>query len=103
MCGKTFISSGQRSDIMMCTGDQGFLCRNVYVREDIDAKHLLYIGIALSRKHNCPVIRYSKHGYLSYEHINKRFPDEMHRIYVDLKEGIDMKVLLTLADTLGIS
>ena len=87
----------------MLTGDQGFLCRNVYVREAIDFKHQFFIGIALDRARGCPVIRYSEHGHLPYEEIMKRFPEDMKCIYVDVMKGIDMKLLLSVADTLGIS
>ena len=88
---------------MMLTGDQGFLCRNVYVREAIDTKHEFFIGIALDRDRGCPVIKYSEHGHLPYEEIMKRFPEDMNCIYVDVMKGVDMKLLLTVADTLGIS
>ena len=48
MCGKTFISAGKElidSDILQCTGDQGFLCRNVYVLEKSEAKDKFFIRI----------------------------------------------------------
>ena len=69
----------------------------------IDKKHEFFIGIALDRDRGCPVIKYSKHGYMPYQQIMKQFPEDMHCIYIDLQEGIDMKVLLNVAEELGIS
>lgn len=50
MCGK----------VLVCpeSGDQGFLCRCVYITEELDIAKELYVCVMLSRSHGCPVIVY---------------------------------------------
>ena len=69
----------------------------------IEYKHQFFIGISLDRNESCPVIKFSEHGNLPYEEIMRRYPEDVHSIFVDLNKGIDMKLLLSVADTLGIS
>ena len=78
MCGKNLVTSGEYNDINHYTGEQGFLCRNVYVREELDIANQFFIQIMLDREHGCPTINYSKHGGVNYETIKEFYPDDMH-------------------------
>jgi succinyl-CoA synthetase beta subunit len=50
-----------------------------------------------------PVIIFSTKGGMTYQLIEKRYPDTIHKFWVDIKKGLDLQVLLTVAATLGIN
>ena len=51
MCGKTLVSPD--------SGGQGFLCRCVYILEELQIEKELYVSVSYDRQHGCPVITYS--------------------------------------------
>ena len=108
MCGK----------IMVCpeTGDQGFLCRTVYITEELDMLKELYVGISHDRSKGCPVIVYGSWSEMPYEEQalgdhelsgnRNRDPKSMshfRKIYVDVSKDLNVQDLSEVASQLGIS
>jgi succinyl-CoA synthetase beta subunit len=56
----------------------------------------------LDREKACPVIKYSKHGNMSYTQILKNHPDEIKCIYVDIIKGLSIHQLVDVAVDLQI-
>lgn len=78
MCGK----------ILVCpeSGQAGYLCRCVYITEELDVVKELYVCVTLDRKQGCPVIIYG-----NWEGVHPNQPesgasptDRFRRIYVDI-------------------
>ena len=111
MCGK----------IMVCpeTGEQGFLCRNVYITEEIDMHKELYVGIMLDRNKSCPVIVYGSWSDFPYTgnsgtnnemnhhngqlQRNPKFLENFRKIYIDIAQGLNVSMLSEVANELGIA
>jgi succinyl-CoA synthetase beta subunit len=51
MCGKTLVCPE--------SGKQGFLCKCVYILEELQIQKELFLSVSLDRKEACPVIIYS--------------------------------------------
>lgn len=49
-----------------------------------------------------PVITYSSRGGMNLMNIAKRYPDSVHRIFIDIEKGLDLNMLLKVAGDLGI-
>lgn len=49
-----------------------------------------------------PVITYSSRGGMTLPVIQSRYPETVHRINVDIEKGLDLNILLQVADNLGI-
>lgn len=101
MCGK----------ILVCpeSGSQGFLCRCVYIVEEVDKLKELYVCITLDRKQGCPVIIYGNwEGKQKIpDSMNNSFndvnQDQFKKIYVDIQQGLNLSMLQEVADEMGIS
>lgn len=93
MCGKIFLSS----DI----SKQGFLCRCVYISEQLDIQKELYVCVKHDRKSGCPVIIY---GSWEGSHSDEIREDngQFHRIYIDVSKGLSVSMLSEVANELGI-
>ena len=102
MIGNKLVTKGDINGFYSYTGEQGFLCRNVYIMEELKISSQFFVQIVLSRNKGCPEIIYSKHGGLNYETILKNFPDDIHSIYVDYSKGLEMSQLLMAASHLEI-
>lgn len=50
-----------------------------------------------------PVITYSTKGGMSLPVIEKRYPETIHKIYVNIQKGLDLQILLKVAENLGIT
>lgn len=48
------------------------------------------------------MITYSSRGGMTLPMIEKRYPETIHKIYVDVVQGLDLNMLLKVADNLGI-
>ncbi len=75
MCGK----------VLVCpeSGEQGFLCRCVYITEELDVIKELYISIKNDRTMDCPVIIYG-----NWAQSDNGTPildeDSQNKIYIDI-------------------
>lgn len=70
--------------------------------EFIEADEQFFIRIDYDRKRNCPVIIYSRHGGLTIEKIEKRFPESINKIFIDAVKGIEVNDVTQVAKDLGI-
>ena len=85
MCGKHLVIPGKN--------ENGLICNSVLVSEYIDYKHAYFIQISYSRKHMMPMITYSEKGGLSYEQLQKQYPETIKNILIDVKKGLDLNRL----------
>lgn len=93
MCGK----------ILVCpeSGKQGFLCRCVYIIEELDIQKELYVCVTHDRSKGCPVIIYSDLGGNQLKDAQEQ--DKFHRIYIDIQKGLNVNMLAMVANELGIA
>jgi succinyl-CoA synthetase beta subunit len=75
---------------MPSTGENGYLCRSVYVIEKLEIQKQFFLQITLDRNLGCPVIKFSKHGNMNYAYMNKFYPDDIHEVHVDYLQGLSM-------------
>ena len=92
MCGK----------ILVCpeSGSQGFLCRCVYIVEEIDKLKELYVCITLDRNRGCPVIIYGnwEGKQRQYDPLNSSQQgdvnhDQFKKLYIDIQQGLNVNML----------
>jgi succinyl-CoA synthetase beta subunit len=100
MCGKILVSPE--------SGQQGFLCRCVYIVEELDVAKELFVCVQYDRSAGMPVIIYGNWNGLHPEGTNVLQTMEEHnrnfrRIYVDVQQGLSVIQLQQVADELGIS
>ena len=100
MCGKILVSPE--------SGQQGFLCRCVYIVEELEVAKELYVCVKHDRSAGMPVIIYgswngshpdSLNSLQTMEANNKDF----RKIFVDVQQGLCVISLQQVADDLGIS
>ena len=96
MCGKTLVCSD--------TGKFGFICKCVYIIEELDIAKEFFISISADRREACPSITYSEkiEGMTFLEALEKS-PESFRKIYIDVQKGIDMNVLTKVAEDLHVS
>jgi succinyl-CoA synthetase beta subunit len=62
----------------------------VLVYEKIDIEREFFISIDYDLKEMKPVITYSSKGGLGIRNIEARYANTVHKIFVDIKEGLDL-------------
>ncbi|CDW89196.1 succinyl-ligase beta-chain [Stylonychia lemnae] len=95
MCGKTLVCPE--------SGKQGFLCRCVYILEELAIYKELYVCVTYDRNQQCPVIIYSDEGGTNLHEAQEKRPEKFHKIYVDFQKGLDVQLLSQVATELGIA
>ena len=95
MCGKTLVCPE--------SGKQGFLCKCVYILEELAIFKELYVCVTYDRGQMCPVIIYSDEGGTSLHEAQEKRPEKFHKIYVDVFKGLDVQQLSQVANELGIA
>ncbi len=66
MCGKNIITK--------YSGNDGFLCKGVYVQEQLKPEKEVYLSIQLDRKSGCAEIVYCPIGGFELYKLMKRYP-----------------------------
>jgi len=99
MCGKHMTTSTMMDKDHM---ERGWLCNSVLVYEKLEVLKEFFISIDYDRNIQKPVITYSSRGGMTLPMIEKRYPETIHKIYIDIMKGLDLNVLLKVADNLGI-
>lgn len=61
------------------------------------------MSIDYDRKEQCPLITYSSRGGMTLQRIEMMYPESIHKIYVNVEEGLDLATLLNVANNLGIA
>lgn len=82
--------------------EKGWICNSVLVYEKINVAQEFYISIDYDRSLQKPVITYSPRGGMPLAAIAKRYPDSIYQIPIDMQKGLDLNMLLEVADNLGI-
>jgi succinyl-CoA synthetase beta subunit len=85
MCGKTLVCPE--------SGKYGFLCKCVYILEELNIDKEFFVSISADRKESCPVITFSEWGGLRYQEALEKAPEKIHKIFVDVMEGVDVNML----------
>lgn len=76
------------------TGHQGFLCRSVYVVEEVEVDKEIFICLRNDRTAGCPVIIYGRWvGRTPDSIVSLQIMEANHndfkRIYVDIRHGLN--------------
>lgn len=83
--------------------DRGLICNSVLIMEKLEVEKEFYISIDYDRSSQKPIITYSTRGGMSVEQIKKRYPNSIHQFTVEIDKGLDLSVLMKVAEDLGIS
>ena len=75
---------------MYRTGEQGFLCRCVYVKEILETKRSFSVFFELDRNLSSPVIKYSLRSGGVFKQIECHFPEEVFQIEIDYLKNLEM-------------
>lgn len=94
MCGKTLVTKQ--------SGEEGMICNCVYIVEKLGIEKEFYLSVTLDRKAGCPVIIYSPAGGMSIEDVAEKNPEQIFKICVDSRKGLDIDDLLKAAKRLGL-
>ncbi len=70
------------------TGVEGKVIHKVLVEEAIDIANEMYLGIAIDRGRECPVIILSKEGGMEIEELAKKSPEKIIKEWVDPGVGL---------------
>ncbi len=93
MCGKTLVCEE--------SGPQGFLCRCVYITEELDVQKELYVSVMHDRSQGQPVIIYGNWDGKQKDSVKTL--EEFHRIPIDITKGLNVNMLSEVANELGIA
>ena len=93
MCGK-FMSFPEN--------ERGNICNSVMVNEKLEIEREFYFSLDICRKHQQPVITYSPYGGHPLSIIERRYPESIHKVYVDIQKDLKLNDLFAVADNLGI-
>jgi succinyl-CoA synthetase beta subunit len=102
MCGRRFHSLANQGDISAETDNHGFICKCVFIMEELAIDKEFYVSIHNSRKTQSPVITYAKHGELPFDKIMKDHPQDIFRHVIDYQKGLNLQDLRSFADNLGV-
>ena len=94
MCGKSLVTKQ--------SGETGFPCNCVYIVQKLQIKKEFYLSITLDRKAGSPVFIYSPAGGMSIEDVAHKNPEQIFKIKVDTRKGLDIESLLKAASDLGV-
>ncbi|KAJ1649985.1 succinate--CoA ligase beta chain [Dispira simplex] len=85
------------------TGAAGKMCNAVYVVERKYVRREFYFAILMDRKSQGPVIVASSQGGVDIESVAAENPEAIHKLPVDLKQGLQRKDAVQLAEQMGFS
>lgn len=94
MCGKTLVCPE--------TGPTGFRCKCVYILEELNIEKEMYVSIQFDRKSQMPAFIYCDKGGKPLQEIEEEYPERVKKLYIDIHEGVDIKMLSKVAAELGI-
>jgi succinyl-CoA synthetase beta subunit len=84
MCGKFMFTP------LMTHMAYGYLCNSVLVYEMVDISREFFLKIDYDYNEQKPKITYSSRGGMALSVIQKRYPDTIHHIFIDPKEGLNL-------------
>ena len=84
------------------SGEEGFPCNAVYLVDKLDVKHEMYLSITIDRGAAKPVIIYSAAGGMSIEEVAHEDPSKIHKLYIDINQGIQDEDLKEVYKQLGL-
>jgi len=85
------------------TGAAGKIVRNLYIEAGCRIAHEYYLAILVDREEKMPLIMASTEGGMNIEDVAENTPEAIHKIYVDLSEGLLPEQAEGLGDSLGLS
>lgn len=65
------------------TSPDGMLVTKLLIEKRLDIKKEFYLGIIVDRQRACPVIIMSGAGGMSIEEIAQKYPEKIHKTYID--------------------
>eukprot|EP00761_Pharyngomonas_kirbyi_P012592 gb/GECH01012619.1/.p1 GENE.gb/GECH01012619.1/~~gb/GECH01012619.1/.p1 ORF type:complete len:452 (+),score=108.32 gb/GECH01012619.1/:1-1356(+) len=83
------------------SGAEGKPVNKVLIQEMVNPKRELYFAILLDRSSSGPVMVGSTRGGMSIEDVAKESPEEIHKIPIDINEGIKPEQANDMAKKLG--
>jgi succinyl-CoA synthetase beta subunit len=94
MCGKV---------LTVPESTEGYLCRCVYITEELDALKEFYLSVSMDRVKACPVITYGAwNGNHQMVDSPEELSDKFSKIYIDVTKGLNVSMLSEVATELGI-
>ena len=84
------------------TGPEGQLVRRIWVEEGSDIEKEYYIGIAIDREKQCPVMMASSEGGMEIEEVAATSPEKILKAAFSPESGLDTSEAQRLAAGIGI-
>jgi succinyl-CoA synthetase beta subunit len=85
------------------TGAAGKVVSNLYIEAGCDIAHEYYLAILVDREQRMPLIMASTEGGMDIEDVAKNTPEAIHRVHVDLTNGLTEGQANDLGKSLGLS
>ena len=85
------------------TGADGKIVSNLYIEAGCKIAHEYYLAILIDREEKMPLIMASTEGGMDIEEVAENTPEAIHKIYVDLSQGLLPEQAEGLGDSLGLS
>uniref|UniRef100_A0A075I1H9 Succinate--CoA ligase [ADP-forming] subunit beta n=1 Tax=uncultured marine group II/III euryarchaeote KM3_92_B07 TaxID=1456543 RepID=A0A075I1H9_9EURY len=85
------------------TGAEGKIVSNLYIEAGCKIAHEYYLAILVDREEKMPLIMASTEGGMDIEEVAETTPEAIHKIHINLSQGLLPEQAEGLGDSLGLS
>ncbi len=85
------------------TGDDGKIVNNLYIESGCSIEHEYYLAILVDREMKMPLIMASTEGGMDIEEVAESSPEAIHKVHVNLSEGLIDEQIKFLSDSLKLN
>tara|TARA_Y100001980_G_scaffold46345_1_gene30310 strand:+ start:5396 stop:6604 length:1209 start_codon:yes stop_codon:yes gene_type:complete len=85
------------------TGREGKIVNNLYIEAGCSILHEYYLAVLIDRETKMPLIMASTEGGMDIEEVAESSPEAIHKVHVNLSEGLTEKQIKYLSDSLKLN